>query len=158
MTKKIILDPYIDYDGVLTQAERKKILNRLESAFSWIGATIPEEIKLDGDKFKLREEIQKLILKPELSSRENRRIEKLISSLETSKENFINKIKNDKIPDYDALELSNQVCGLLRAVHELREIIKKAPSETAKVMDAKTELMKDIEDKKRWMKYIDKIK
>ena len=82
MTKKIVIEPIVNYDGILSQDERKKILNRIESAFGWVGATIPEEIELRGTKFKLHEEIQNLILKDELTSSESKRIEKLIESLD----------------------------------------------------------------------------
>ena len=62
VSKQIIIKPYVDYDGILTLEERKKILTRLESAFSWLGATIPEEIEINGKKIKLLKEIQNLIM------------------------------------------------------------------------------------------------
>lgn len=157
MAKEIVIDSYIDYDGILTSDERKKILNRIESAFSWLGATIPEEIELDGEKVQLRSEIQKLILKAQLSSAENLRIEKLISSLETKERGLVNIIKNENIPDYDALELSNKICGLLRAVHNLRDLIKRVPDSSSKALDAKQKLLDDVEDEKRWLKYVKKV-
>jgi hypothetical protein len=133
-------------------------LNRIESAFSWLGATIPEEIELDGDKIQLRGEIQRLILKAELSAEESVKIDQLISALEKKERGLVNIIRNDNIPDYDALELSNKICGLLRAVHELRELIRRTPNNTSEALDAKQKLLDDVEDKKRWLKYVKKIK
>ena len=49
----------------------------------------------------------------------------------------------------------NIICGLLRAVSELRELIRKVPK--SEVLDAKEELMNSVEDKKRWLKFTKKI-
>ena len=155
MAKKIIIESYVDHDGIFTTDERKKILNRLESAFNWLGASIPKEIELDGEKYKLRDEIEKLILKDRLSDSENEKIEKLITSLEKQEKSLTNIVKKGSITDDEALELSNKICGILRAVHELRDLMKKAPK--TKVFDAKQELMENINDKKRWIKYLKKI-
>ena len=54
------------------------------------------------------------------------------------------------------MELCEKICGILRAVHEFREIINMVPK--AKVLDAKEELMGKVEDTKRWLKYVDKLK
>ncbi len=156
MTKEIVIGPYVDYDGILTKDERKKILTRIESAFSWLGATIPEEITLADTKFKLRGEIQKLIMKKNLTPEESGRIEKIIMLLKDRSKRLKTKVKTDRLTEQEAMELSDKICGILRAVHELRLLVKKAP--TAKALDAKHELMNDIEDTKRWLKYTKKIR
>jgi hypothetical protein len=94
-------------------------------------------------------------LKENLTHLENRRIKNLISSLEAHERFLTDIIKKEDIPDYDALELSHKICGILRAVHDLRDLMKKAPR--SQVINAKQELMKDVEDKKRWMKFVKKI-
>lgn len=156
MPREIIIGPHVDYDGILTQDERKKILARLESAFNWLGASIPKEIKIEGIKYKLREEIQNLIMKDKLNSSESIKIKKLISILEDQEQFLRSVVRNDDITEEEAMELSDKICGILRAVHELRELTKRAPK--AKAMDAKEELMHNIEDKKRWIKYVHKLK
>jgi hypothetical protein len=156
MTIEIKMKPLVDYDGVLTNEERKKILNRLESAFNWLGASIPKKVEIDGETFKLREEMHNLIMKPELTSTENKRIVKLISTLEIHKDFLKNMVQEEEISEEEAMEISNQICGILRAVHELREIVKK--SSKSKALNAKSELMKEIEDKKRWIKYTRRIR
>jgi hypothetical protein len=156
MTKEIVIGPYVDYDGILTKDERKKIITRIESAFGWLGATIPEEIKLADTKFKLREEIQRLIMKKNLTPEESGRIEKIIMLLKDRGKRLKTKVKTDSLTEQEAMELSDKICGILRAVHELRELVKKAP--TSRALDAKQELMNDIEDTKRWLKYTKKIR
>jgi hypothetical protein len=155
MSKRIVIGPHINYDGILTEDERKSILNRIESAFSWLGADIPEKIELKGMKYELKREIQNLIMKKELTPEENKRIEKLISTLEAEEKVMIEKVKTADISDHKAMELCNDICGLLRAVHELRELINRVPK--GKVMDAKEELMDKVEDTKRWLKYVHKL-
>ena len=156
MTKEIIIKPHVDYDGILTQEERKKILMKIESAFGIVGADIPREIEIDGEKFKLRNEIQDLIMKEDLSTMERIRIEKLITKLEAHGKKFKNMITNSAITEEQAMELADMICGLLRAVHKLRQVIQKAPQTNA--YDAKDELMKKVEDEKRWVKFSKKIK
>lgn len=156
MTKEIIIKPYVDYDGILTQEERKKILAKLESAFGFVGADIPIEIKLDGEKFKLRDEIQNLIMKKELSTTERIRIEKLITKLEACGKKFKEMITNSAITEEQAMEFADMICGILRAVHKLRQLIQKA--QQTKAYDAKNELMEKVEDEKRWVKFTKKIK
>lgn len=156
MTRKVILEPIVDHDGILTTEERKRILNRIESAFSWLGAAIPKVIELDGEKIKLRDEIQKLIMKDNLTESEHDRIKKLIALL-GDKQKLLRDIVNvGSISDTEALEISNNICGILRAVHELDDLVKRAPKTEA--ANAKQELMNDIEDKRRWLKYVKKIK
>ncbi|WP_455392774.1 DUF5788 family protein [[Eubacterium] cellulosolvens] len=156
MRKEIIIGPHVDYDGILTEAERRKILNRIESAFGWLGASIPEEIELAETKFKLRIEIQKLIMKSDLTREECEHIKKIISLLEDHGNFLKAMVKTDKLSEHEAMELSDTILGILRAVHELRELIKKAPQ--GKALDAKEELMHNIEDTKRWLKYTKRLR
>jgi len=155
LVEKIIMGPIVNFDGILSQEERKKILSRLESAFACLGATIPEEIDLNGEKFNLLSEIQTLIFKKELTATENERIKKLISALQDRERFLKSVIQNDDISEEEALELSDIICGVLRAVRELRELIKQVPK--PEVLDAKEELMNSVEDKKRWLKFTKKI-
>ena len=156
MTKEIIIKSYVNYDGILTQDERQKILKRIESAFGWLGASIPEEIELQGVKYRLREEIRNLVLKDELTEAESVQIKKLISSLEAEGKFLKNIVMTEDISDFEAMDLSEKILGILRAVRNLREIIRKVPKSEA--LDAKEELMIEIEDEKRWLKYVKKIK
>jgi hypothetical protein len=156
MARKIVIEPHINYDGILSPEERRSILNKIESAFSWLGAEIPEDIEIKGKKIKLNEKIKNLIFKDELTKSESMEIEKLITTLETEGKSLVNLVKVGDISDIKALELSNDICGILRAVHELRELIKKAPK--AKALDAKEDLMHKVEDTKRWLKYIEDVK
>jgi hypothetical protein len=143
MTKKVFIEPYVNYDGVLTQDERKKILTRLESAFASLGATIPEEIEIEGVKFRLHDEIEKLVMKDDLIDSESKHIKKLIFVLEDHERFLKSIVRTGDITEGEAMELAETICGILRAVHELRELINAAPKSTAK--DAKQELMKNIE-------------
>ncbi len=156
MSKRIIIGPHINYDGILTPEERNSILKRIESAFNWLGADIPNEVTIKGRKYNLKQEIQDLIMKQELTADENRRIEKLITSLEAEEKVMVNVVKTADITDHRAMELCEKICGILRAVHELRDIINNAPK--AKAIDAKEQLMERVEDTKRWLKYVEKIK
>jgi hypothetical protein len=155
MKKKIVMEPYVDYDGILTQDERRKILTRVESAFARLGATIPEEIEIEGVKFRLQEEIESLVLKEKLSPSENKRIKKLIFVLEDHSKLLKSIVRTGDISESDAMDISEKICGVLRAVHELRELVRSGPKSDS--IDAKQELIKNIEDKKRWLKYLEKI-
>ena len=156
MTMEIKMKPLVDYDGVLSNEERKMILSRLESAFSIVGASIPEKITINGETFKLRKELRDLIMKKELTITENKHIEKLIATLENQQKFLKHVVQREAITEQEAMDISDKICGIIRAVQELREIIKKAPK--AKAMDAKSELMRDVEDQKRWIKYTKKVK
>ena len=92
----------------------------------------------------------------ELTGVESKRIENLIKALEAKEKVMEDIVRSADISDHEAMQLCEKICGILRAVHELREIINMVPK--AKVLDAKEELMTKVEDTKRWLKYVDKIK
>lgn len=156
--KKIIIGPYVNYDGILSSDERKRILKKIESAFSWLGAEIPEVIEIRDVKYNLNQEIQNLILKKELTQDENQRIKKLISALESEEKSLTNSIKTGDISDHKAMELLTIICGILRAVQDLRELLNKASRSESEVNSAKKELLNKVEDTKRWLDYVEKIK
>ena len=86
-----------------------------------------------------------------LTTSESERVKKLISVLENHEKFLKSIVSNDSISEKKAIEISDKICGILRAVHNLRVLIKEAP--TAKALSAKQELMDNIEDNKRWIKY-----
>jgi hypothetical protein len=94
-------------------------------------------------------------MKDELTNSENERLERLISALEHEGKFLKGVVETGKITEEEAVAHADKICGILRAVHKLRELIKKAPK--AKALDAKEELMRNVEDKKRWLEFSKKI-
>lgn len=142
-----------DASRLLTPEERAKMLSRIHSLVYWVGTMIPEHEVLGGSEIDLRQVVYDLVTKEELTPEDRRKVDELIAQLRMKARSLEAKLAKDTLVVEKARELLEEICGLLKAIDELR---------TAESMDLaefrKRELMGKIDDARRWQRFVDSIK
>ncbi len=153
MPRKLQILPLVDMDGVLTEDERRRIIKRLHSLFSWVGSSIPEREVISGKYLDLRKVVSELITKEKLTSEDIEKAWTLARAI-AERERYLEKvIISGNITEERALELLESARGLLRAMDELENI-----RERGRIMEEKDVLMGQVDDEQRWMEFLDRVK
>ena len=145
--------PLVDMDGILTEDERARIIKRLHSMLSWVGSIIPDKEVISGRPVDLRKTISELIRKPELTREDLEKAGILAKGISERERDLEGTIVHGDITEEEALELLEEARGLLRAIEGLSNI-----QERGKAIKVKEELLRKVDDEKRWKKFLDKIK
>ena len=156
MGKKVDTKPLVDYDGVFTKEERRRILSRIDSMFSWAGASIPESVELDGEYIPIRKTINDLIMKDELDDNDRGRISKLVRALSKKERDLKELIKKGDISEEKGVELYDEIRGILRAVAKLRRLSHGEDDDDSDVERAA--LMRKVDDERRWKEFLKKVR
>jgi len=156
MAKGIDTKPLVDYDGVFTREERKRILSRLDSMFNWVGAAIPDEMELEGERVNLRGTIEDLVMKDELDRKDRRRITGLIRALRKREKGMKEMIRKGDISEERAVEIYDDLKGIVRAVSKLRRLYEGEDDDDEPM--EKSALMRRVNDERRWKKYLDRVR
>ena len=155
MKREIRIQPLVNYDGILQPEERERIMNRIQSLFNWIGATIPEDIELENKNIKLRKLVSDFITKSEVSDEDKENIRILIKALKKKSLELRQVISTQDISDHEAMVLLDEITGILRAVDKLRNLTEDNEKE---IHSGKEDLMRKIDDEKRWLKFTRSMK
>jgi hypothetical protein len=135
----------------LTEEDRRKILSRLHSLLFWLGKLIPEEDLLEGERIPLREVIFRFVMNEKPSPEEVQGAMALADVLE-AKARFLEKdLREKQLTKGQAHIILDEICGLLRAVDDIR----KAKVGSVPIM-AKT-IMNRVQDERRWLSFVKKI-
>lgn len=138
---------------LLTEEERAKMLARIHSLVYWVGMLIPERELLGDSEIDLREVVYNLTNKEKLSDEDVAKVNELIRLLKDKERSLESKLAHDPLTLNAAKELLEEVCGLLRAIDELRSV--ETPE---KAEFRKQDLLSRIEDAKRWQHFLESIK
>lgn len=142
----------IDARRLLTEEERAKMLSRIHSLVYWVGMLIPEHELLGGSEIDLRDVVFKLTTKEHLTDEEVAEIHELIDLLKAKERSLEKRLARDPMTVGTAKEMLAEVCGLLRAIDELRETESPEHAEFSK-----RAVMSRVEDAKRWQRFLDAI-
>ena len=143
----------IDARKLLTPDERAKMLARIHSLVYWVGMLIPEKELLGDSEIDLREVVYDLTNKEDLTDEDVKKVHELIALLKSKEKSLEKKLANDPMNVEAAKNLLEEICGLLRAIDELRSV-----ESVEKAEFSKKEVMSRVEDAKRWQKFVDAIK
>ena len=143
----------IDARTLLTNDERSKMISRIHSLVYWVGMLIPEHELLSGSEIDLREVVYNLTTKEKLSPEDVREANDLINQLKKRERELEDQLSRDQMTRDAAKGMLEEICGLLRAIDELRSAENPQGAEFQK----KT-LMNKVEDAKRWQKFVESIK
>jgi hypothetical protein len=145
--------PLVNMDGILTEAERSRIIRRMHFILSWVGSLIPEEEVIAGEQIDLRKTISELIRKPELTMEDIEKARILALKIAEREHDIEEIIIQGDITEEEALELLEEARGLLRAIEELTNI-----QEKGKAIEVKSALLIKVDDEKRWNQFLKNIK
>jgi hypothetical protein len=133
----------------LTEQDRVKILARIHSQLFWLGKFIPEEDIIEGHKVPLRDIIFNFISKEHPSDEEVLEALSVANSMERKAKKLEASLKSDgTLTRGEAHMLLDEICGLMRAVDDIR---------TSKGADAQLKarvLMSKVSDEKRWQDFV----
>jgi len=137
--------------GPLTEADRLKILNRIHSLLFWLGKMVPEEELLEGVKVPLREVIYRYIINEHPTEEEVRGAMDLADALDAKAKLLEKQLHEDQMTKGQAHIILDEICGLLRAVDDIR----KARGANAPVRARA--VMNRVQDERRWLSFVKKI-
>ena len=132
----------------LSEEDRRRIMARIHSLLFWLGKFIPEEELLEGQRIPLREIVFNFISKAEPSEEEVEDAMSLAEALQRKARALEMELRDKQMSKGEAHMLLDEICGLLRAVDEIRH---------AKVGEANVKamaLMKRVADEKRWLNFV----
>jgi len=143
----------VDARRLLTPEERAKMIARIHSLVYWVGMLIPEHELLGGSEIDLREVVYNLTTKEKLSEEDVSKVNELIRLLKEKARSLETRLARDPMTVDAATNLLEEICGLLRAVDELRTVETPEKAELRKA-----EVMSRVDDARRWQKFLDAIK
>ncbi len=152
-TEKTTSPETVDGRNLLTSDERSKMISRIHSLVYWVGMLIPEHALLGNSEIDLREVVYNLTSKEKLSAEDVREVNDLIEQLKKRERDLEEQLSRDQMTRDAAKGMLEEICGLLRAIDELRSAENPQGAEFRKKA-----LMNKVEDAKRWQKFVDSIK
>jgi len=135
MTCELDRDP-----NPLTEEDRRKILSRIHSLLFWLGKFIPEEELLEGEKVPLRDVIFRYIMK------ENPSPEEVQGARQLEKQ-----LQGGILTKGEAHAILDEICGLLRAVDDIRK------SRGANAPIKVKAMMNRVQDERRWLSFVKNV-
>lgn len=143
----------MDASRLLTSDDRARMLARIHSLVYWVGMLVPEQELLGDSKIDLRETVFKLTTKDKLTEQDTAEAEELVRALRAKERELEGKLTHDPMTLDTANGLLEEICGLLKAMDDLRAAESPDAAEVRK-----RELLARVEDAKRWQKFVDEIK
>ncbi len=138
--------------GTLTDGERRRILARLHSIFSWVGVRIPEECELDGERIDLRDRVNRFVFDDHLDEEEKAEVCELIDKLEDRAEILEEELEVEDMTKEEAEAILARTIGLFRAVDELKHL-----EEEDEWRDRHTAIMEEVDDANRWREFTNRV-
>lgn len=146
-------DDVLDASRLLTAEDRARMLSRIHSLVYWVGMLVPEQELLGDSKVDLRETVFKLTTKDSLTAEDMEAADELVRLLRAKERELEKKLTHDPMTVDTANGLLEEICGLLKAMDDLR-----AAESPDAAQVRKRELMARIEDAKRWQKFVEEIR
>jgi hypothetical protein len=143
----------MDARNLLSSEERAKMISRIHSLVYWVGMLIPERLLLEGSEIDLREVVYNLTSKEKLTVEDVQETNDLIAQLKERERELETQLSRDQMSRDTAKGILEEICGLLRAIDELRSVENPERAEFKK-----EDLMSKVEDAKRWQKFVESIK
>ena len=113
---------------------------------------IPEHEILGGSELDLREIVYELTTKEKLTPEDTAKVNKLIGLLRKKQHELESRLEHDRMTIDAAKGMLEEICGLLRAIDELKSV-----ESVEKAEFRKRELMTRVEEAKRWQKFVESI-
>jgi hypothetical protein len=136
----------------LSEGERRAIISRIHSLLYWVGMFVPQIETVNGLQVDLRDVVYKFVSKDNPTLEEVQGAKDLSDLLEKKARELELQIRESDMTRVHAYHLMDEICGLLRAVDELRF----SHGRTARYK--MTALMAKVNDEKRWLQFVEQLR
>ena len=133
----------------MNDAERQKLLKRVNRQSATVGASIPKAITVDGEEIDLQEFIVETRKIETLPAETNELVSQARKRFAAEREQRLDRLKTDQLSREEAEALANEIIGIDRAQNALKTIRHPSYGEDAR--------NNNIEDHKRWLAFLDSI-
>ena len=144
----------VNWNGVLEPEERRRIHERIHSAFGAVGARMPETIVSGGRRLRLKEAVFSYLDKERLTPEELDAVDALSAALKQKVDELDRDIMTGDISEKCAVDLMKEVLGILRALDHLRSL----REDPKRAGPARAALMKRVDDERRWSDFIKQVR
>lgn len=152
--------PYYDIHegGELTDQERKHLEQKLSRQLEWVGAWIPDRIRLDHEEMPLHKVIWNIVNKEDISDNDRDLLLSLEEKLTKKFDEDLESIKYEDTMENQAIRDYCEALGLLRAIITLKDIILREEKP-----QSKDELVKKMREStqrrtKYWLDFLKQVK
>jgi hypothetical protein len=136
----------------LSNSERKAIISRIHSMLFWVGKFIPQHEIIEGRDVDLRDLTFQYVSNEHPSQEDIQGAKELADILEKKARELENQLQEHEVSRANAYQMLDEICGLLRAVDDLRN------SHGDMAVYKKKALMTKVNDERRWLQFIDELK
>jgi len=128
--------------------QRKQLLERIERESATVGASIPDEIIIQGEEIALQEFVFEIRRRDTIPSGERERVEQAKKNLRRERLQRKQRIEEEDIAYQEGERLVETIIGIDRALNELEQLEPVDIEGEAKAQEAA--------DRKRWMQFLRK--
>jgi len=136
----------------LSDTERRAIISRIHSMLFWVGKFIPQHEIIEGRDVDLRDLTFQFVSNEHPSQEDIQGAKELADILENKARDLEKQLKEHEVTRANAYQMLDEICGLLRAVDDLRS------SHGDLAIYKKKVLMARVNDERRWLQFIDELK
>jgi hypothetical protein len=127
---------------------RKQLLERVERESATVGASIPDQITVQGEEIELQQFVFEIRRRETVPPGERERVERAKRNLRRERLQRKQRIEDGDISFEEGKRLAEAIIGLDRALNELETL------EPASLEDEQQ--TQEAADRKRWMKFLQK--
>jgi len=137
-----------DDDRPVREFERKQLLERIQREGATVGASIPDEISIQGEEIDLQQFVFEIRRRDTIPAGERERVDRAKKNLRRERLQRKQRIEDDEITLAAGKHLAESIIGIDRALNEL---------ESLGPVDLEGEARaQETADRKRWMKFLRK--
>ena len=132
----------------IREFEREQLLERIQREGATVGASIPEEITIQGEEINLQQFVFEIRRRDTIPQGERERVERAKKNLRRERLQRKQRIEDGEITYEDGDHLAEAIIGIDRALNELESL---GPVDLEGEAQAQA-----AADRKRWMKFLKK--
>lgn len=130
----------------MKEYQRKQLLERINREGATVGASIPEEIDVQGEQLALQEFVFEIKRRDTIPPGERDRVDRAKKNLRRERLQRVQQIEDGEISYEDGERLAESVVGIDRALNALEQL---------EPTDLEAEARRqEAADRKRWMKFL----
>ncbi|MBP1985816.1 DUF5788 family protein [Halolamina salifodinae] len=130
----------------MKEYERKQLLERVGREAATIGATIPEQIEVQGETLELQQFVFEIKRRDTVPAGERERVDEAKKNLRRERNDRLERIEDGEISYEEGDALANSIIGIDRALDALEQL---GPADIEQEA-----ARKEAVDQKRWMNFL----